>query len=110
MLIAGFYRCTYYELQGDLQQLTIVPNPEAAYELCTDYVPDCDKPLPGSQQKDDSLASYRGMSEDELLNREGVSPQEYLEFTERFEEVPPPPPPQNNVHKNSLNLLQGPCF
>ncbi len=34
------------------------------------------------------------MSEDELLNREGLSPQEYLEFTEREpEEVPPPTEP-----------------
>ena len=32
--------------QGDLQQLTIVDNPQAAYELCTDYVPDCNEPLP----------------------------------------------------------------
>ena len=34
------------EFQGDLQQLTIVDNPQAAYELCTDYVPDCNQPLP----------------------------------------------------------------
>ena len=34
------------DLQGDLQQLTIVDNPQAAYELCTEYVPDCNQPLP----------------------------------------------------------------
>jgi hypothetical protein len=28
-------------LQGELQQLVIAGNPEAAYDLCTDYVPDC---------------------------------------------------------------------
>ena len=37
-----------------------------------------------------------GMSEDELLNREGYSPQQYLEFTEAEAWTPPPvqgPPP-----------------
>ena len=29
------------------------------------------------------MAGYRGMDEDELLNREGLSPRQYLEFTER---------------------------
>ena len=33
-------------IQGDLQQLTIVDDPQAAYELCTEYVPDCNEPLP----------------------------------------------------------------
>ena len=97
-------------MQGDLQQLTIVPNPEAAYELCNDFLPDCDRPLPrppssglgleeddnGPHQGDDSRASYMGMSEDELLNREGLSPQQYLEFTEAEARTPPPvqwPPP-----------------
>ena len=76
---------------GDLQQLTIVPNPEAAYELCSSYIPDCDQPLPGHQreQQDDSQAGYRGISEDELLNREGISPQQYLEFTENVQEIRP---------------------
>jgi collagen type V/XI/XXIV/XXVII alpha len=100
--------------QGDLQQLTIVPNPEAAYEICKDFVPDCDQPLPfqpervpdpleeeeGTHQDDDSRAGYMGMSVDELMNREGVSPQQYLEFTEREEEeVQPPtqPPPEDDL-------------
>ena len=31
------------------------------------------------------------MSEDELLNREGISPQQYLEFTEKVvQEIPVP--------------------
>ena len=29
-----------------MQQLTIVDDPSAAYELCSDYVPDCNQPLP----------------------------------------------------------------
>ena len=79
-----------------------MPNPEAAYELCNDFVPDCDRPLPrearetqfeeGPHQDDDSRAGYMGMSEDELLNREGLSPQQYLEFTEEEREYAPPPP------------------
>ena len=28
--------------QGDLQHLIIAGNPEAAFDLCTDFVPDCD--------------------------------------------------------------------
>lgn len=71
--------------KGQIQQLQFVPNPEAAYELCKQYVPDCTEPLP-QPQKDDSMASYRGMDEDEILNREGLSPREYLEFTEREQE------------------------
>ena len=90
--------------------MTIVPNPEAAYELCNDFLPDCDRPLPkppssglaleeddnGPHQGDDSRVNYMGMSEDELLNREGLSPQQYLEFTEAEARTPPPvqwPPP-----------------
>ena len=76
--------------QGDLQQLTIVANPEAAYEQCTAYITDCNEPLPSAAVNDDSRASYRGIDEDELLNREGLSPREYLEFTERERVVPPP--------------------
>merc|ERR1712142_398557 len=29
---------------GDIQHLMIVPNPEAAYNLCSEYIPDCSKP------------------------------------------------------------------
>jgi len=35
-------------------------------------------------QGDDSLSGYRGMDKDEIFNREGLTPQQYLEFTERF--------------------------
>merc|ERR1719288_496734 len=67
---------------GKIQQLQFVPNPQAAYELCKQYVPDCTEPIPRPLQ-DDGMVGYRGMDEDELLNREGLSPREYLEFTER---------------------------
>ena len=68
--------------QGQIQQLLFVPSPEAAYELCKQYLPDCSDPIPRPLQ-DDGMVGYRGMDEDELFNREGLSPQEYLEFTER---------------------------
>ena len=71
---------TFFE--GQIQQLLFVPSPQAAYELCKQYVPDCTEPIPRPLQ-DDGMVGYRGMDEDELLNREGLSPQEYLEFTER---------------------------
>ncbi|XP_023216547.1 collagen alpha-1(V) chain-like [Centruroides sculpturatus] len=32
--------------EGDIQQLQIIPTPEAAYEQCTEYMPNCDVPLP----------------------------------------------------------------
>ena len=45
--------------QGDLQQLTLVSGPAAAYELCNSFVPGCDQPLPRQlQQQDDSQAGY----------------------------------------------------
>ncbi|KFM74322.1 Collagen alpha-1(XI) chain, partial [Stegodyphus mimosarum] len=43
----------YYE--GDIQQLQIVPTPEAAYEQCIDYVPDCDSPLPYAVGPEDTV-------------------------------------------------------
>ncbi|GIX73236.1 collagen alpha-1(XI) chain [Caerostris extrusa] len=43
----------YYE--GDIQQLMIVPSPEAAYEQCIDYMPDCEFPLPYSQAPEDTV-------------------------------------------------------
>ena len=76
---------TFFE--GQIQQLLFVPTPEAAYELCKQYVPDCNEPIPRPLQ-DDGLVGYRGMDEDELLNREGLSPREYLEFTEREQSLP----------------------
>ncbi|GBN10009.1 hypothetical protein AVEN_130493-1, partial [Araneus ventricosus] len=40
---------------GDIQQLQIVPSPEAAYEQCIDYMPDCEFPLPYSQGPEDTV-------------------------------------------------------
>ena len=57
----------------------IVPNPEAAYDLCSDYIPDC---LNSDDHQSD--VGYRGMDEDDIINREGLTPLEYLEITERF--------------------------
>ncbi|PRD35214.1 UNVERIFIED_CONTAM: Collagen alpha-2(XI) chain [Trichonephila clavipes] len=40
---------------GDVQQLLIAPSPEAAYEQCIDYMPDCEFPLPYSQGPEDTV-------------------------------------------------------
>lgn len=73
----------------------IIPNPEAAYNLCTDYFPSCSEPSPldSQAQSDDFNAGYRGADVSDILDREGLSPQQYLEFTEREKIQPPEPPP-----------------
>lgn len=38
--------------QGDIQQLLIASNPQAAYDFCEHYSPDCDSPLPQTQAQD----------------------------------------------------------
>uniref|UniRef100_A0A665UY57 Collagen, type XI, alpha 2 n=1 Tax=Echeneis naucrates TaxID=173247 RepID=A0A665UY57_ECHNA len=38
--------------QGDIQQLLIASNPQAAYDFCEHYSPDCDSPLPKTQAQD----------------------------------------------------------
>ena len=66
--------------------MSIVPNPEDAYNICRDYVPNCGHPLPAPKhtaQDDQPNVGYMGMDEDDILDREGLSPQQYLEFTER---------------------------
>ena len=63
---------------GEIQQLAIIPNPEAAYNLCSNYLPDCTEPMPSSEQHDDFNAGYRGIDEGDILDREGLSPQQYL--------------------------------
>lgn len=40
--------------QGDVQQLLIASNPQAAYDFCEHYSPDCDSPLPKVQAQDPS--------------------------------------------------------
>ena len=49
------------------------------------------------------MAAYRNMDEDELYNREGLSPRQYLEFTERER-----PPPQNNTEEVQFNYISSP--
>lgn len=38
------------QLQGDIQQLLIVPDPKAAFDYCEHYSPDCDIPHSDSLQ------------------------------------------------------------
>lgn len=50
--------CEYYPinesgicvLQGEIQQLLLVDDPQAAADYCQDYIPDCDSPLPYKTQ------------------------------------------------------------
>ncbi|CAG0923645.1 unnamed protein product [Notodromas monacha] len=65
---------------GALQQVYIVPTPQAAYEMCSVYSPDCDKPL--VYLAADFLSSSAGMQE-KLLAPELL--------------VPPPPPPSSSA-------------
>ncbi|CAB4069844.1 COL5AS [Lepeophtheirus salmonis] len=77
--------------EGEIQQLSILSNPEAAYDICkSEFMPDCDTDLPPHVLQNDA-DPYRGIDEGDLLNREGLTPEEYLEFTERVREIPPPP-------------------
>jgi hypothetical protein len=34
----------YFE--GDLQQIYVIPSPDAAYEQCYEYLPECSQPFP----------------------------------------------------------------
>lgn len=47
----GFLLVFYFP-QGDIQQLLIASNPQAAYDFCEHYSPDCDSPLPKTQSQD----------------------------------------------------------
>lgn len=44
--------CFNFFWQGDIQQLLIAANPQAAYDFCEHYSPDCDSPLPKTQAQD----------------------------------------------------------
>ena len=44
------YKLPLFLFQGDIQLLKIVDNPEAAYNLCRDYLPDCGLPLPHTEK------------------------------------------------------------
>lgn len=61
-------------LQGDIQQLLIASNPQAAYDFCEHYSPDCDSPLPRIQAQDpnppvSSSSSHAGISHHLLYTR-----------------------------------------
>jgi hypothetical protein len=47
-LIATFY------VQGDVQIFKISPTPDAAYEICTSYAPDCDTAIGGAEAVGDN--------------------------------------------------------
>ena len=53
----------------------IVNNPEAAYNLCQDYLPDCSEPMATEyrEQHDDFNAGYRGADSSDILDREGLA-------------------------------------
>lgn len=84
----------------------IVNNPEAAYNLCQDYLPDCSEPTATEfrEQHDDFNAGYRGADSSDILDREGLSPQQYLEFTER-ERLSPPPPVTSKQYLSQKYLI-----
>ncbi|XP_039534221.1 collagen alpha-1(V) chain-like, partial [Pimephales promelas] len=44
--------------QGEIQQLLIASNPQAAFDFCEHYSPDCDSPLPKVQSQDPN--TYEG--------------------------------------------------
>lgn len=54
-------------LQGDIQQLLIVPDPKAAFDYCEHYSPDCDAPhshsLQAQEPEEVSLAFSLGFTE-----------------------------------------------
>ena len=61
--------------------------------------------MPSSEQHDDFNAGYRGIDEGDILDREGLSPQQYLEFTERLRD------PQPNVRvARFLNMFPNKVF
>lgn len=63
--------CTSYVPQGAIQQLYIIPTPQAAYEMCTLYSPDCDKPY--VYFASDFVSSTAGIQE-KLLPPEILAP------------------------------------
>lgn len=42
----------FVSFQGEIQQLLIASNPQAAFDFCEHYSPDCDSPLPKVQSQD----------------------------------------------------------
>lgn len=61
--------------EGEIQQLLLVDDPQAASEYCQDYIPDCDSPLPYSTQKlDPEEASLIHNLDDVMQGDEPVKP------------------------------------
>lgn len=42
---------------GSIQQMLFIPGPEHAYEVCSKYMPNCNKPLPLLREEEDEFAS-----------------------------------------------------
>jgi hypothetical protein len=58
---------------GSVQQLIVVPSPDAAYEVCSKYMPPCDKPLPslGDEEFVSSKLVFQGEDLELNQNRSG---------------------------------------
>lgn len=64
-------------LQGDIQQLDIETGPEAAYEHCTTYVPNCDKPF---YIRENTTYSYESTNYEIGLEYAESEDQAYFQF------------------------------
>uniref|UniRef100_A0AAV2K194 Uncharacterized protein n=1 Tax=Knipowitschia caucasica TaxID=637954 RepID=A0AAV2K194_KNICA len=69
--------------QGDIQQLLIASNPQAAYDFCEHYSPDCDSPLPKTQAQDPNVYYFDEEQDDH----------EYPYYYEETVITPSPVPP-----------------
>jgi len=52
----------YFE--GDVQQIYIIPSPDAAYEQCYEYLPECSQPFP-YEELDNSNQDNRHNADEE---------------------------------------------
>uniref|UniRef100_A0A8C8GAY1 Fibrillar collagen NC1 domain-containing protein n=1 Tax=Oncorhynchus tshawytscha TaxID=74940 RepID=A0A8C8GAY1_ONCTS len=74
--------------QGDIQQLLIASNPQAAYDFCEHYSPDCDSPLPKTQSQDPNTYYF-----DEDHNTDHLKTNHPFSFKPAYLHPGPPPPP-----------------
>ncbi|XP_042601348.1 collagen alpha-1(V) chain-like isoform X2 [Cyprinus carpio] len=58
--------------QGEIQQLLIASNPQAAFDFCEHYSPDCDSPLPKVQSQDPN--SYEGKANNGKADKPKTAP------------------------------------
>uniref|UniRef100_A0A673LE29 Collagen alpha-1(V) chain-like n=1 Tax=Sinocyclocheilus rhinocerous TaxID=307959 RepID=A0A673LE29_9TELE len=74
--------------QGEIQQLLIASNPQAAYDFCEHYSPDCDSPLPKVQSQDPNSFVDETVGAEEVdatkTGGEGVSQMPDEPFTEEY--------------------------